>query len=78
MTLVRPYDASFAEHVILVVDDSHGVGAFGATGRGTEEYIGCVIITGQVKIRATAYASPVGCYCGLRVLVLACGTGSAN
>jgi hypothetical protein len=26
MTLVRPFDASFAEHVILVVDDSHGVG----------------------------------------------------
>ena len=26
MTLVRSYDASFAENVILVVDDSHGVG----------------------------------------------------
>src|SRR5262249_27977889 len=38
MTLVHSYDASFAENVILVVDDSHGVGAFGATGRGTEEY----------------------------------------
>jgi glycine C-acetyltransferase len=38
MTLVRSYDTSFAENVILVVDDSHGVGAFGATGRGTEEY----------------------------------------
>src|SRR5262247_317791 len=38
MALVRSYDASFAENVILVVDDSHGVGAFGATGRGTEEY----------------------------------------
>ena len=38
MTLARSYDASFAENAILVVDDSHGVGAFGATGRGTEEY----------------------------------------
>jgi glycine C-acetyltransferase len=38
MTLARAYDARFAEDVILVVDDSHGVGAFGATGRGTEEY----------------------------------------
>src|ERR1043166_6824035 len=28
MALVRSYDASFAENVILVVDDSHGVGAF--------------------------------------------------
>jgi len=38
MTLVRSYDASFPENAIVVVDDSHGVGAFGATGRGTEEY----------------------------------------
>jgi glycine C-acetyltransferase len=40
MALVRRYDAAFAENAILVVDDSHGVGAFGATGRGTEEYTG--------------------------------------
>ena len=26
--------------MVLVVDDSHGVGAFGPTGRGTEEYTG--------------------------------------
>ena len=38
MTLARAYDDAFAENVIVVVDDSHGVGAFGATGRGTEEY----------------------------------------
>lgn len=31
------HDASFAENVVVVVDDSHGVGAFGPTGRGTEE-----------------------------------------
>ena len=30
----------FRENVVVVVDDSHGVGAFGATGRGTEEYTG--------------------------------------
>src|ERR1700731_1688342 len=40
MALVRRYDVGFAENAILVVDDSHGVGAFGATGRGTEEYAG--------------------------------------
>jgi glycine C-acetyltransferase len=39
-TLVRHYDARFAENAILLVDDSHGVGAFGMTGRGTEEYTG--------------------------------------
>lgn len=31
------YQECFAEGVITVVDDSHGVGAFGASGRGTEE-----------------------------------------
>lgn len=36
--LVEQYDERFAENAILIVDDSHGVGAFGATGRGTEEY----------------------------------------
>ena len=38
--LANRYDAGFPENVIVVVDDSHGVGAFGATGRGTEEYTG--------------------------------------
>ena len=37
MALARRYDTKFAEGVIVVVDDSHGVGAFGLTGRGTEE-----------------------------------------
>ncbi len=31
------HDGEFEENVVVVVDDSHGVGAFGATGRGTEE-----------------------------------------
>jgi glycine C-acetyltransferase len=38
MALARGYDSAFAESAIVVVDDSHGVGAFGASGRGTEEY----------------------------------------
>jgi glycine C-acetyltransferase len=38
--IARRHDAAFAENVIVVVDDSHGVGAFGATGRGTEERTG--------------------------------------
>jgi glycine C-acetyltransferase len=37
----RRHDDAFEENVVCVVDDSHGVGAFGATGRGTEEYTGC-------------------------------------
>ena len=35
--LAAKYDEQFAENVIVIVDDSHGVGAFGRTGRGTEE-----------------------------------------
>lgn len=38
--IVARHDAAFAENALLIVDDSHGVGAFGATGRGCEEYCG--------------------------------------
>jgi len=34
------YEADFEEGIITVADDSHGVGAFGQSGRGTEEYTG--------------------------------------
>ncbi len=40
MALARKYDGDFAENVIVVVDDSHGVGAFGVNGRGVEQYTG--------------------------------------
>jgi glycine C-acetyltransferase len=36
--LCKKYDAEFPEGVMLFVDDSHGIGAFGTTGRGTVEY----------------------------------------
>ena len=36
--IIKRYDDKFPENIILAVDDSHGVGAFGETGRGTEEY----------------------------------------
>jgi glycine C-acetyltransferase len=38
--IVRRHDAKFEENAFLVVDDSHGVGACGETGRGTEELTG--------------------------------------
>lgn len=40
MEICQRHDADYAENVVCLVDDSHGVGAFGATGRGTEEYTG--------------------------------------
>ena len=36
--IAKKYDPEFEEGIITVVDDSHGIGAFGKTGRGTEEY----------------------------------------
>jgi glycine C-acetyltransferase len=35
--LCEKYDSKFPRGIVLVVDDSHGVGALGRTGRGTEE-----------------------------------------
>lgn len=37
-SICSQYEENYEEGVILMVDDSHGVGAFGKTGRGTEEY----------------------------------------
>lgn len=34
----RAYDGRFKDGVITVVDDSHGIGAYGDTGRGTPDY----------------------------------------
>jgi len=36
--LAEKYNEKFTEGIITIVDDSHGVGAFGKTGKGTEEY----------------------------------------
>ena len=38
--IVVPYHDRFKDGVITVVDDSHGIGAYGRTGRGTADYTG--------------------------------------
>ena len=38
MEIAARHDPDFPENVVVLADDSHGVGSFGATGRGTEEY----------------------------------------
>ena len=51
MAIAERHDADFPENVVVVVDDSHGVGSFGATGRGTEEYTNsppCDILVGTL------------------------------
>ena len=40
LAIARRWDERFPEGVVVIMDDSHGVGAFGRTGRGTEEYTG--------------------------------------
>jgi len=41
MELCSRHDEGYEENAVCIVDDSHGVGSFGRTGRGTEEYTGC-------------------------------------
>ena len=41
MDLCHRHDDGYEENAVCIVDDSHGVGSFGRTGRGTEEYTGC-------------------------------------
>ena len=38
MEICARHDGGYDENVVCIVDDSHGVGAFGRTGRGTEEF----------------------------------------
>ena len=38
--VVARHDSQYPDNVVVVVDDSHGVGAYGASGRGTEEATG--------------------------------------
>jgi glycine C-acetyltransferase len=40
VALARAHDARFRDGVVTVMDDSHGIGAYGATGRGTEQHTG--------------------------------------
>jgi len=38
--VIDQYDSVYEEGAVLIVDDAHGIGAFGATGRGCEEVSG--------------------------------------
>ncbi|MBI2571869.1 MAG: aminotransferase class I/II-fold pyridoxal phosphate-dependent enzyme [Candidatus Schekmanbacteria bacterium] len=50
------YNERFARDVVVIVDDSHGVGAFGETGRGTEE----VTSSGPVDILVATLGKALG------------------
>ncbi len=66
--LVHSWDDHFPENAILVVDDSHGVGAFGTTGRGTEEVTGgkADVLIGTL---GKAYGVNGGYVVGSRILI---------
>ncbi len=38
--IAKPYCAKFKDGVITVMDDSHGIGAYGKRGRGTADFVG--------------------------------------
>jgi len=67
--LARRFDAQFPENAIVIVDDSHGVGAFGATGRGAEEYTGAEGVDILVATLGKAFGVNGGYAVGNRTLV---------
>lgn len=67
--LARRYDHRYPENVVVVVDDSHGVGAFGATGRGTEEQTGSGPADVLIGTLGKAFGVNGGYVTGSRVLV---------
>jgi glycine C-acetyltransferase len=54
--IARRFDERFPENVVVMVDDSHGVGAFGRTGRGVEEHTG----SGPVDILVATLGKALG------------------
>ncbi len=68
MDLARAHDSDFEEGVVLVVDDSHGVGAFGRTGRGTEEITGAGAVDILIGTLGKAFGVNGGYVAGSKAL----------
>ncbi|MBK5256872.1 MAG: pyridoxal phosphate-dependent aminotransferase family protein [Vicinamibacteria bacterium] len=66
---VRRFDERFPENAILIVDDSHGVGAFGKTGRGAEEFTGCAPVDILVGTLGKAFGVNGGYVTASRTIV---------
>ena len=68
VSLAALHHERFADGVITVVDDSHGIGAYGATGRGTSEFCGVLpdIIVGTF---GKAFGVNGGFIAGSRTLI---------
>lgn len=66
--ICRRWTERFEEDAVLVVDDSHGVGAIGRTGRGTEEHTGSGPVDILVATLGKAFGVNGGYVTGTRVL----------
>ncbi len=55
LRLCRQHDGRFRDGVITMMDDSHGIGAYGATGRGTEDHCG-----GRVDVLVGTFGKAFG------------------
>jgi len=67
--LIQRCDSRFVENCILMVDDSHGVGAFGETGRGTEEVTASAPVEVLVATLGKALGVNGGYVVGSRILI---------
>lgn len=69
LEIAERFDKEYPENVVLVVDDSHGVGAFGRTGRGTEEFTGSRPVDILIGTLGKAFGVNGGYVTGSRTLV---------
>ena len=69
MDIAVRHDDAFEQNVVVIVDDSHGVGACGATGRGTEEYTGSTPVDILVGTLGKAFGINGGYVVGSEILI---------
>lgn len=69
MEIARRHDDDFEENCVVVVDDSHGVGAFGHHGRGTEEHCGSPPVDVLIATLGKAFGVNGGYVVGSNALV---------